>query len=108
MLDVKSLLGRPSPKVALKLERALAALYNANPGKFPISRLITDTIFSEAKIMNSKYGVPLIADGMADRERILNDDAKYLLKRETNILQNIIDTKYNKLSEWLKKTMGSH
>ena len=49
--------------------------------------------------MNSKYGVPLIADGMADRERILNDDAKYLLKRETNMLQNIIDTKYNKLSE---------
>jgi hypothetical protein len=99
VLDVKSLLGRPSPKVALKFERALATLYNANPGKFPISRLITDTIFSEAKIMNSKYGVPLIADGMADRERILNDDAKYLLRRETNMLQNIIDTKYNKLSE---------
>ena len=36
---------------------------------------------------------------MADRERILNDDAKYLLRRETNMLQNIIDTKYNKLSE---------
>ena len=48
--------------------------------------------------MNSKYGVPLIADGMADRERILNEDARYLLKRETNMLQNIIDTKYNKLS----------
>jgi len=99
VLDVKSLLGRPSPKVALKLERALAALFNANPGKFPISRLITDTIFSEAKIMNSKYGAPLIAEGMADRERLLNEDAKYLLKRETNMLQNIIDTKYSKLSE---------
>ena len=61
-------MGRPSPKVALKFERALVTLYNANPGKFPISRLITDAIFSEAKIMNSKYGVPLIADGMADRE----------------------------------------
>eukprot|EP01050_Picozoa_sp_SAG11_P061628 SAG11_NODE_41098_length_198_cov_17.202020_1_plen_27_part_10 len=27
-MDVKSLLGRPSPKVALKFERALATLYN--------------------------------------------------------------------------------